>query len=61
MKIDYTNYRRERSTRIIEPYGIWFGSTEFHRQRQWLLSAWDVEKQVDRDFAMADIHSWEPL
>lgn len=58
--IDYTNHAGERSSRTIKPEKIWFGSTQWHTEPQWLLHAWDVERNVQRDFAMADIHEWAP-
>ena len=56
IKIDYTNYRGERSVREIAPERLWFGVTEWHPQPQWLLDAFDVEKQKQRSFALRDIH-----
>jgi predicted DNA-binding transcriptional regulator YafY len=57
--IDYTNYRGERGLRRIIPDQISFGSNEWHPELQWLLLAWDIEKQADRLFAVRDIHSWK--
>lgn len=59
--IDYTNYRGERALRRIWPRGISFGTTEYHPEPQWLLLAFDLEKQADRHFAMKDIHAWGRL
>ena len=59
--IDYTNWRGIRSERKIVPKRITFGSTEHHPDPQWLLMAEDVEKGVDRSFAMSCIHSWRSL
>lgn len=58
--IDYTNWRGERGERVIEPRHIEFTSTEFHKEPQWILKAWDVDKGAWRDFAMKDVHSWRP-
>lgn len=59
--IDYTNYRGERSVRLIEPLpdGLFFGSNEYHPQQQWLLRAVDVEKKALRTFALRDVHGWD--
>jgi predicted DNA-binding transcriptional regulator YafY len=57
--IDYTNYRGERSTRIIRPLSIKFMSNEWHREPQWLLEAHDLDKDAIRTFAMSHIHSWD--
>ena len=59
--IDYTNYRGERSVRLIEPLpdGLFFGFNEYHPQKQWLLRAVDVEKKALRTFALRDVHGWD--
>lgn len=56
--IDYTNWRGERSTRLVFPSSIRFGESPYHPGPQWLLDAWDVEKRAARTFAMKDIHRW---
>lgn len=56
----YTNYKGETAYRKIIPTGkIWFGSTEWHPEKQWLLDAHDVEKGALRNFAMKDIKEWK--
>jgi hypothetical protein len=54
----YKNYRGEISTRLIYPLGIVFGATEWHPQPQWLLTAFDIQKNAERTFAMKDISDW---
>lgn len=63
VKIVYTNYRHETTVRTIIPERVWFGSTEWHPEPQWLLNAIDVEKGEQRSFAMSDIRCWfhEPV
>lgn len=56
--IDYTNHRGERGIRHVRPLGIEFHSTEWHPAPQWLLSAFDMDKLVWRNFAMKDVHAW---
>lgn len=58
VRIDYTNWRGERSERLIQPLSIEFSSNEWHPDPQWLLFALDVAKQDTRTFAMAMIHDW---
>jgi hypothetical protein len=60
--IDYTNYRGERSKRLVIPVAgsSRFGSTEYHPEPQWLFDAHDVEKGALRTFAQKDVHSWAP-
>lgn len=62
-RVDYTNYRGERKIRLVDfadnvPY---LGSTEWHREPQWLISGWDIEKKAMRTFALASIHEWWPI
>jgi len=54
----YTNYRGETAVRKIVPRKIWFGKTDWHPEEQWLLTALDVGKEADRDFALKDIKCW---
>ena len=53
--INYTNYKGVRSERRIVPRIVWWGSTEYHPTEQWLLDAFDVDKGVERTFALEDI------
>ena len=54
---EYVNHRGERSIRRIRPIRIWFGSTAWHADAQWLMEAWDLDKQATRDFAMSNVLS----
>jgi predicted DNA-binding transcriptional regulator YafY len=58
--IDYTNWRGQRSTRVILPKRIAFKKSEWHPEAQWVVTAYDYGKEAERDFAMKDIHSWGP-
>jgi len=58
VRILYTNYRGETGVRIIIPEKLFFGSTEWHPEPQWLLEALDVEKGEKRSFAMKDVRAW---
>lgn len=58
IRISYTNWRGETSERLILPIKIWFGSTQWHKDEQWLLNALDIEKNEERDFALKDVHIW---
>ena len=52
---EYKNHRGEVATRTVTPISVRFGSTEWHSEPQWLLLAFDHEKQAEREFAMRDI------
>jgi hypothetical protein len=56
----YKNYRGEVAVRRVLPKCIWFGQTEHHLQPQWLMNAVDVERGVERTFAMQDIQTMFP-
>jgi len=60
--IDYTNHRSERRERQIIPcpQTLRFAETPHHKPAQWVFNAWDVERDVERTFALKDVHSWRP-
>lgn len=58
--LTYTNWRGETHTRRILPLSIWYGKTEWHLDPQWFLRARDVERGVERDFALKDLGSAPP-
>lgn len=53
--IDYTNYRGEQSRRIISAKRLWRGSNQWHPEEQYFLTAYDHDKNEDREFAVKDI------
>ena len=55
MTVVYKNYRGETSVRRIRPLSQRFGSNEWHKEPQWLLLAFDVEKNANREFALSDM------
>lgn len=55
----YLNYKGEFAIRNINPIKIFFGSTEWHKEPQWLLRAYDYDKKAEREFAMKDISNWK--
>lgn len=61
VEIDYTNYRGERSKRKVRPIRICFCVSQWHEGEQWIMTAIDVAKLVVREFAMKDVHSWQPV
>jgi hypothetical protein len=50
----YRNYRGEVADRTVIPRRIWWGATDWHTEPGWLMTAFDVEKGAERDFALAD-------
>lgn len=61
VQIDYTNYRGKRATRRIKPICMKFGANQWHTEPQYLMLAYDYEKESLREFVMKDIHSWKVL
>jgi predicted DNA-binding transcriptional regulator YafY len=61
IEILYTNYRGETARRRVVPSSLRYGATEYHPEPQWLLDAFDVEKQAERTFAMRDVREWKAL
>ena len=56
--VTYKNWRGETSVRRILPQRIIFESNQWHREEQWLLEAFDLDKKEIRSFAMKDIKTW---
>lgn len=54
----YTNYKGKTAIRKIVPKTIEFSCNEWHKEEQWLMVAYDVEKKADRTFAIKDIKAW---
>jgi predicted DNA-binding transcriptional regulator YafY len=51
----YKNWRGETAERSVLPLQVYFGSTEYHPEPQWLMEAHDFEKNAPRIFAMRDM------
>lgn len=60
VEFEYTNWRGETGNRRVVPMKVFFGQTEYHTTPQWLLKAFDLDKQAIRDFAMVSIRKWRP-
>ena len=50
----YRNHRGERSLRTITPVRVWYGTTAYHPEPGVMLTAFDHDKQANRDFRLAD-------
>lgn len=53
----YRNYRGEEGYRRVRPISLRFGTSEWHKEPQWLMLADDLENSKQREFAMRDIQS----
>lgn len=59
IKVKYKNWKGEIGMRNIIPMNIFHGSTEFHKEEQWLLKVWDLDKKDYRTYALKDIQEWK--
>ena len=60
VRFNYKNYRGEFEDRTVYAERIWWGSTEYHPEPQWLLKGWDYSRQSNREFAMKDMTDVQP-
>jgi len=51
-RVEYKNWRGEVGIRNIFPLEIYHGSTEHHKEEQWLLKVWDLDKKDYRTYAL---------
>ena len=58
IEVLYKNWRGEIGVRKILPLDIYFGSTEFHKEQQWLMKVWDLDKEDYRTYALKNIQEW---
>ena len=55
IRFSYVNYRMEKSEREAIVLAIFYGTTEYHPDKQWFIRAHDLEKEAMREFAMKDM------
>lgn len=51
----YMNHKGVTALRTVRPIRLWFGSTCYHPDPQWLLECFDLDKLETRDYAMNGI------
>ena len=56
--VNYKNWRGEITVRRIVPLEIYLGSTEYHKEEQWLLRVWDIDKEDYRIYALKKVLEW---
>lgn len=49
---EYINHKGIKSARDVIPMSLYFGSTDFHPENQWLIVAYDLDKHRERTFAL---------
>lgn len=55
LKFFYRNWRGKCGYRTVEEPVMWYGSTQYHKNSQWFIRGYDLDKQNFRDFAVNDI------
>lgn len=55
MRFIYQNHRNEVAIREVTPIRVEFRRSEWHEGQQWILVAYDHDRNGERDFAMIDI------
>lgn len=54
IRVLYKNWKGVTRWRRLQPLRIWVGSTEWHKERQTMLTAVDLEDTSTKDFAAKD-------
>lgn len=55
IEFEYVNWKGIKEHRRIGVCEFYYGSTEHHKEPQWLLEGFDLEKKTFRKFAMKDM------
>lgn len=55
IEFSYTNWKGVTRDRHVRPDNIWFGTSQWHEGEQWFLTAYDFDKQANREFALVGI------
>ena len=58
VKVEYKNWKGETGIRSIIPLNIFYGNTEYHKEEQWLMKVWDLDKKDYRTYALRDVLKW---
>lgn len=55
IEFDYVNWKGEKEFMKVEVGEFYYGTNEYHKEPQWLMEAYDLNKQVHRMFAMKNM------
>lgn len=55
IRFSYTNWRGEVGERVVRPISIEWTQTDWHPEPQWILHAFDLDRDQHRSFAMRDM------
>lgn len=57
IEFSYKNQKGEHAKRAAVVKDIAFAYVEWHEGKQWIMTAFDLDKRADRYFAMRDTHN----
>jgi hypothetical protein len=55
MEVIYTNWKGVKAKRNILPFFIYYGSNQWHKEKQWLVKVWDLDKKAFRTYTLKDM------
>ena len=58
VEIIYRNYAGKTSRRLISPWGLESGPSDWHPEAELILKAYDHGKEAQRDFDVSEIYQW---
>lgn len=61
IEFDYINWEGVKGHRKTEIEGLYYGSTVHHKEEQWLLKGFDLDKQDYRIYALKDMKNVKML
>jgi hypothetical protein len=61
LRITYKNYRNVIEERVVTPKSVFYGSTRYHPDEQWLLEARCHSRKDNRVFAIRDIMCYKQM
>lgn len=51
----YRNYKGHEGYRRVRPLSLRYGTSEWHQEPQWLMRAYDLVNEKEREFAVRDM------
>jgi predicted DNA-binding transcriptional regulator YafY len=61
IQFEYVNHRDEAATRTVTPIKVLFVSSgSYGYENEWVLEAYDHDREALRTFAMRKIENWRP-
>jgi predicted DNA-binding transcriptional regulator YafY len=60
LNFNYVNWKGESGFRSAIVLNVYFGSSKYHQEPQWLLVGYDLDKKATRTYAMKDMSNVKP-